>query len=70
MSQPAILWVDGDALHATAARRLLQERHPDWQVVNSPSPDTARAPLASHAWDAVVLCLQPTEHDLPGVLAL
>ena len=70
MSQPAILWVDGDALHATAARRLLQERHPDWQVVNSPSPDTARAPLASHAWDAVVLCLHPSVHDLPGVLAL
>ncbi len=70
MSAPAILWVDSDALHATAARRLLEERQPGWQVVNSPNPDAARAPLASHAWDAVVLCLQPSVQDLPGVLAL
>jgi diguanylate cyclase (GGDEF)-like protein/PAS domain S-box-containing protein len=67
---PGILWVDSDTQHAAVARRLIATHHPDWRVVNSPTPDTARAPLASQAWDAVVLCLKPSVQDLPGVLEL
>ena len=70
MSAPGILWVDSDTQHAALARRMIGTDHPDWRVVNSPTPDTAKAPLASHAWDAVVLCLKPSVTDLPGVLEL
>ncbi|RYF59049.1 MAG: PAS domain S-box protein, partial [Comamonadaceae bacterium] len=70
MSAPDILWVDSDTQHAAVARRMMASHHPDWRVVNSPTPDTAKAPLASHAWDAVVLCLKPSVTDLPGVLEL
>ncbi len=70
MTSPAILWVDGDAQHAMAARSLIATRYPDWRVVRSPTPEAARAPLAAQSWDAVVLCLQPSVQDLPAVLAL
>lgn len=70
MSGLAILWVDGDTQHALAARHLVASRHPSWRVVNSPTPEAARAPLASQSWDAVVLCLKPSVQDLPAVLAL
>ena len=70
MTGPGILWVDGDTQHAASARHLISARYPDWRVVNSPTPEAARAPLASQAWDAVVLCLKPSVQDLPGVLEL
>ena len=53
MTSVGVLWVDIDTQHAAAARRLIAERYPDWRVVNSPTPETAMAPLASQAWDAV-----------------
>ena len=68
MNGVGILWVDIDTQHAAAARRLMATRYPDWRVVNSPTPETAKAPLASQAWDAVVLCLKPTDQELPGLL--
>lgn len=64
MNRPSILWVDSDAQHAMAARQRIATLYPLWQVVNSPNADTARAPLASHAWDAVVWCLRPTAQDI------
>ena len=70
MNGVGILWVDIDTQHAAAARRLMATRYPDWRVVNSPTPETAKAPLASQAWDAVVLCLKPTDQELPGLLEL
>ena len=65
-----ILWVDADGQHAADARTLVATRFPGWRVVNSPTPETAVAPLASQAWDAVVLCLKPTDRSLPEVLEL
>ena len=70
MTEPGILWVDSDTQHAAAARHLIATRYPGWRVVNSPTPEAARAPLASQAWGAVVLCLKPSVQDLPGVLEL
>ena len=70
MNGVGILWVDIDTQHAAAARRLIAARYPDWRVVNSPTPETAKAPLASQAWDAVVLCLKPSDQELPGLLEL
>ena len=70
MTSVGVLWVDIDTQHAAAARRLIAERYPDWRVVNSPTPETAMAPLASQAWDAVVMCLRPSEQELPGLLEL
>ena len=70
MSGPSILWVDSDTQHAAAARRLVALRHAGWRVVNSPTVETALAPLASQAWQAVVLCLKPGLQDLPVVLDL
>ncbi|MCW8200133.1 EAL domain-containing protein [Verminephrobacter aporrectodeae subsp. tuberculatae] len=70
MTHTGILWVDSDAPHADAARGLMGARHPGWRVVHSPSPETARAPLASHAWDAVVLCLRSSDQEPPGLLEL
>ncbi|MBV7543221.1 bifunctional diguanylate cyclase/phosphodiesterase [Acidovorax sp. sic0104] len=70
MSGPGVLWVDSDTQHAALARRLIAVNHPDWRLVNSPAPETAVAPLASQAWDAVVLCLKPSVQELPDVLEL
>ncbi|MBT9513041.1 MAG: EAL domain-containing protein [Acidovorax sp.] len=70
MTNVGVLWVDIDTQHAAAARRLMAARHPGWRVVNSPTPETAMAPLASQAWDAVVLCLKPSDQELPGLLEL
>ncbi|MFT4243099.1 MAG: EAL domain-containing protein [Acidovorax sp.] len=70
MSEPGILWVDSDTQHAAVARHLIAASHPGWRVVNSPTLETAMAPLASHVWDAVVLCLKPSAHELPDVLEL
>ena len=70
MTTAGILWVDIDTQHAAAARRLVAQRHPGWRVVNSPTPETALAPLASQAWDAVVLCLKPSDQELPSLLEL
>lgn len=44
MNGVGILWVDIDTQHAAAARRLIAARYPDWRVVNSPTPETAKAP--------------------------
>ena len=65
-----ILWVDIDTQHAAAARRRVAAFHPEWRVVNTPTPEAAMAPLASQAWDAVVVCLKPSEQELPGLLEL
>ncbi len=70
MSRTSVLWVDVDTQHAGAARRLIANQFRDWHVVNSPTPETALAPLASQAWDAVVLCLKPSDQELPGALEL
>ena len=70
MTNANVLWVDVDTQHAGAARRLMATRFVEWRVVNSPTPETALAPLASQAWDAVVLCLKPSDKDLPGLLGL
>ena len=70
MTHASVLWVDGDTQHAGAARRLMATRFAGWRVVNSPTPETAMAPLASQAWDAVVLCLKPSDQDVPGLLEL
>jgi len=70
MSGPGVLWVDSDTQHAAVARRLIAASHPGWRVVNSPTPETAMAPLASQAWDAVVLCLRSSVQELPDVLEL
>jgi diguanylate cyclase (GGDEF)-like protein/PAS domain S-box-containing protein len=70
MSGPAVLWVDSDTQHAAAARALIAQAHRGWRVVHSPTPETALAPLASQAWQAVVLCLKPGTQDLPGILEL
>jgi diguanylate cyclase (GGDEF)-like protein/PAS domain S-box-containing protein len=70
MTAPGVLWVDSDTQHAAAARRLMGARHPHWRVVNTPTAETALAPLASQAWAAVVLCLRPSVHELPGLLEL
>ncbi|CAN7565695.1 putative bifunctional diguanylate cyclase/phosphodiesterase [Acidovorax sp. LjRoot194] len=70
MSGTGVLWVDSDTQHAALARRLIAVNHPDWRVVNSPGPEAAMAPLASQAWDAVVLCLKPSVQELPDVLEL
>ena len=67
MTRPRILWVDSDTQHAVAARQAIAARFPAWQVVNSPTPDTARTPLASHAWDAVVWCLRPAVQEIDGL---
>ena len=70
MSGPGVLWVDSDMQHAELARRLMALNQPDWRVVTTPTPETALAPLASQAWEAVVLCLAPTAQTLPEVLEL
>ena len=70
MTHASVLWVDVDTQHAAAARRLIATRFPAWRVVNSPTPETAVTPLASQAWDAVVLCLKPSDRELPEVLEL
>ena len=70
MSGPGVLWVDSDPQHAAAARSLMDTHYPSWRVVHSPTPEAARAPLASQAWEAVVLCLCPSAQDLPEVLDL
>lgn len=70
MNHTSVLWIDLDTQHAASARRLMATRFPDWRVVNSPTPETAVAPLASQAWSAVVLCLRPSDKDVPGVLEL
>ncbi len=70
MSGTAVLWVDSDTRHAAAARKLITQNHPAWRVVHSPTPETALAPLASQAWQAVVLCLKPGVQELPSVLEL
>ncbi|UCU98285.1 putative bifunctional diguanylate cyclase/phosphodiesterase [Acidovorax radicis] len=70
MTHASVLWVDVDTQHAAAARRLVATRFPAWRVVNSPTPETAMTPLASQAWDAVVLCLKPSDRELPEVLEL
>ena len=70
MTPASVLWIDLDTQHAAAARRLIASRFPAWRVVNTPTSETAVAPLASQAWDAVVLCLRPSDQDLPGVLEL
>ena len=70
MSGPGVLWVDSDTQHAELARRLMALNQPDWRVVTTPTPETALAPLASQAWEAVVLCLAPTAQSLPEVLEL
>ena len=70
MSGTAVLWVDSDTRHAAAARKLITQNHPAWRVAHSPTPETALAPLASQAWQAVVLCLKPGVQELPSVLEL
>ncbi len=70
MTAPGVLWVDSDTQHAATARRMLAQRHPEWRVVNSPTPEAALTPLASQAWSAVVLCLRPTVQELPSLLEL
>ena len=74
MSGTAVLWVDSDTRHAAAARKLITQNHPAWRVVHSPTPETALAPLASQAWQAVVLCLDiefsPYARALPALQPL
>ncbi|WP_298212525.1 EAL domain-containing protein [Acidovorax sp.] len=70
MKSVGVLWVDIDAQHVSAARDLMAERHPGWRVVHSPTPETAAAPLASQPWDVVVLCLKPSDKELPSLLEL
>ena len=70
MSHAHVLWVDLDTGHADAARRRVAAFHPGWHLVTSPTPQTAIAPLASQAWDAVVLCLAPSDRELPCLLEL
>ena len=70
MNHAHVLWVDLDTGHADAARRRVAAFHPGWHLVTSPTPQTAIAPLASQAWDAVVLCLAPSDRELPCLLEL
>jgi hypothetical protein len=55
MTAAAVLWVDGDTAHAAQARQLLGERHPQWRVVHSTTPEASAAAFAYDTWDAVVL---------------
>ncbi|WP_440110475.1 EAL domain-containing protein [Acidovorax sp. BL-A-41-H1] len=70
MSAAAVLWVDGDTAHAANARQFLAQRHPQWRVVHSTTPEASAAAFASHTWDAVVLCLDPATLSLPVLLEL
>jgi diguanylate cyclase (GGDEF)-like protein/PAS domain S-box-containing protein len=70
MIATAVLWVDSDPQHAATARHLIEQNHAGWRIVHSPTPETALAPLASQAWQAVVLCLKPGVQELPSVLEL
>ncbi len=65
-----VLWVDADARHAQVACQVLAQRCPGWHVVHSPSFEAATVPLASQAWDALVLCLDTRTEELPGLLEL